>query len=350
MLTEAPALDKNTRVDIANTIFVNEGRGYQLKPAFEQTANDYYDAQPQNRDFNDGQTLGVINQWASDHTDGMIPKLLLPNEFDPTAASYLLNALYFKGAWTLKFPKDSTREESFNGGDKVPIMHLSARLGYHETADYQAVGLPYGNESFRLTVLLPREDKTLDAVLAGMDGATWERLSFFLAGDSVDVKLPRIDTETSLDYADCLAEMGMSNAFVGEGFNNICVDANLVISKIKQVAKVILDEEGTEAAAVTVEAMSESAGPGHETNRPVVRLFHATRPFLYVISEWSTGTIFFIGQYLGISSSKTPDSNGIVTRRLSAPSATIYTLDGRQVTTPQRGHLYIRDGKKFVQP
>ena len=76
MLAEAGTLDNKTKALIANTIFVNEGFGYRLQEDFVKKAGDYYNAQPQNRDFADGETMSVINQWASDHTEGMIPSVL----------------------------------------------------------------------------------------------------------------------------------------------------------------------------------------------------------------------------------------------------------------------------------
>ena len=64
---------------------------------------------------------------------------------------------------------------------------------------------------------------------------------------------------------------------------------------MKQVAKIKLDEEGTEAAAVTVIEVNTTSMPGPSQTIE----FHANRPFLYVISERQSGAIFFIGQYTG---------------------------------------------------
>ena len=94
MLKESNTLDEKTKALIANTIFVNEGCGYRLQEGFVDKVNTYYDAQPQNRDFYDGETMDVINQWASDHTMGMIPTVLDSLTFDPTAVSYLLKGEY----------------------------------------------------------------------------------------------------------------------------------------------------------------------------------------------------------------------------------------------------------------
>lgn len=98
MLAEAPKLDKQTKVMIANNIYFNSDKGYELKPDFVSKAKLYYEADVENRSFTDGQTMNAINQWASDHTEKMINKVLDESSFDPDAVSYLLNAIYFKEA------------------------------------------------------------------------------------------------------------------------------------------------------------------------------------------------------------------------------------------------------------
>ena len=125
--------DEKTKALIANTIFMNEGCGYRLQEGFVDKVNTYYDAQPQNRDFADGETVDVINQWANDHTEGMIPKVLDETTFNPSAVSYLLNALYFRGIWSSPFKKEDTKNEPFGGGDEVPMMRKDdAELLYAE--------------------------------------------------------------------------------------------------------------------------------------------------------------------------------------------------------------------------
>ena len=86
LLTQSPQLDELTKVMIANTIFVN--KNYQLKDDFVNTAKQFYDATPETRDFHDGKTLDVINQWASDHTEKMIEEILNEQSFRPDAVSY----------------------------------------------------------------------------------------------------------------------------------------------------------------------------------------------------------------------------------------------------------------------
>ena len=103
MLSMSSNTDPLTKVMIANNIYVN--KDYELNPNFVQKVRTFYNAEPETRDFEDGQTMDVINQWASDHTEQMIQKVLDEESYDSDAVSYLLNAIYFKGTWTYKFTR-----------------------------------------------------------------------------------------------------------------------------------------------------------------------------------------------------------------------------------------------------
>ena len=187
MLTEAPKLDKLTKVMIANTIYMNQN--YQLKPDFVTKAKDYYDAEPETRNFADGKTMDVINQWASDHTEKMIDKVLNEDEFDPSAVSYLLNAIYFKGAWAEKFDKTNTKDEIFrneiNQETQVPMMHQEHEFNYTEDEDCQALCLPYGNNAYRMTILLPKEGRTVYSLAQKLTTQTWQRYQWM--GTAIDL-------------------------------------------------------------------------------------------------------------------------------------------------------------------
>ena len=346
LLTEASGLDKETKVSIANTIFVNKDQGYELQPAFVEKANEFYDAQPEDRDFNDGQTRDVINQWGSDHTQGMIKEVLKEDEFNPFAVSYLLNALYFKGTWMNKFDPANTREEAFNGGKTVKMMHMpfnewggGEEFLYSENNLYQAIELPYGNGAYAMTVFLPREGKTVADVLEQMDGQSWPHL---FGNAIVDLKLPCFETNTNVDLKPIMKALGMPTAFdrLAAEFPYFCND-DVYIELMKQSAKIKVNEEGTEAAAITVIGVETTGmGPRHVT-------FHATRPFLYIISEKSTGAIFFIGQYAGDGTTGISDLVRSE-ERSEVGKDRYYNLQGQQLQTPPVKGIYIKDGKRVL--
>ena len=298
MLQRSSTLDPLTKVLIANTIYVN--KHFELQPEFVQKAKAFYAAEPETRDFHDGQTMDVINQWASDHTEKMIEKVLDDMSFNPDAVSYLLNAIYFKGSWKKKFDKQLTTRQPFihAGGSEemtyAEMMHQTNTFEYAETNDCQALRLPYGNGMFQMTVLLPKEQtNTLPQVPTAEE---WRQLNQKMDSTLVDVWLPRFETDTDIDLKPIMTKLGMPDAFDSQkaNFRHFC-NVPVFIDLMKQVAKVKLDEEGTEAAAVTVIGIAVTGlGPG-----PQYISFYANHPFLYVISEQQTGAILFIGQYTG---------------------------------------------------
>ena len=297
MLTEAPSLDKLTKLLIAKTIYVD--KGYELKPAFKEKAKTYYDAEPETLDFHDAKTMDVINQWASDHTEKMITDVLDEDSFNPDFVSYLLNATYFKGAWAKKFDKGNTREDTFWGTvgvKKVPMMHQEQQFEYTDDDICQVLRMPYGNGAYSMTILLPLEGKTIKDVLKSMTAKKWNNLKDMETA-LADVMMPRFELSSHLGLNEIMSELGMPTAF-DEGnadFSSFC-DLPTYIGLMKQVARIKVNEEGTEAVAVPVIGMGYKDSLSQEPKRII---FHANRPFLYVISEKSTDAIFFIGQFIG---------------------------------------------------
>ena len=336
-LRMAGVIDTSTKMSLSNTIFVNAGISIQLKSDFTHEANQYYHAYPQARDFYNGETRDVINQWASDHTNGMIQEVLNEEEFNPDATSYLLNALYFKGLWSNPFKRDNTKEEPFYGGGTVPMMHKEyTEMQYAENELCQSVCMPYGNGTYQMRVFLPREGKTLADLLEKLNGKNW-LLEY--RNVEVDLKLPRIETNTNLKLEKIMSALGMPSAFDPNkaDFSNFC-NSPVFIGMMKQVAKIKLDEEGTEAAAVTVIEMDKTAIIDRAE-------FHANRPFLYIINEQSTGIILFIGQYVGENTATTIASPRVAEHTASSP---LYDLQGRRLTGKPSKGVYIQDGKKRV--
>lgn len=303
MLDSIPLLDSLTKVMISNNIYVN--KQYVLKPEFTEAANKYYNAYPETRDFYDEQTLDVINKWASDHTEKMIDKILDENSFNPEAVSYLLNAIYFKGMWTRKFDKKYTdKGEFYHAGNSKEqtikdMMHQTADFSYAENDDYQFLCLPYGNRAFNMKIFLPKvkEAETINALPAVPSIETWQSLNSAMRKVEVELVLPRIETDTDIDLPEIMSALGMPDAFDSDkaDFSGFC-NKDTFIGLMKQVAKIKLDEEGTEAAAVTVIGMNYTAFTPQEKWRVQ---FNANHPFFYVISESSTGAILFMGQYTG---------------------------------------------------
>lgn len=295
LMIESPKLDKSTQLSMANAVVVN--KKIQLQPTFQSVVKKQYDALVASKDFGSPATLSFINQWASDHTQGMVPKIL--ERINPDGVSYLLNALYFKGIWYRQFDKKHTKKEAFTKADgtksQVQMMHQKEQFLIGENEMYQTVVLPYGNGSYEMIVVLPREGKKLSDVLVAMNGKQWKDNLKGTRFAEVDLKLPRFTSVYNRELNDVLKLLGMNAMFDPSKANLTKMSAvSSFVSMVLQKAKIEVDEEGSKAAAFTVvETLTTAAPP----SRPI--MFHANRPFMYAIAEHSTGTIFFMGTYQG---------------------------------------------------
>jgi serpin B len=204
---------------------------------------------------------------------------------------YLINALYFKSKWQSTFDKALTKQEDFTTNDnrtiKVNMMEQLRTAHFYSDRYLQCLEMPYGNEAFSMIVVLPGIDMEIDELIDYMDDKVWQNIvNSQWSEATVWLKLPRFKIECELPLNEPVMNVGMKRIF-GGGFANIS-DAQLNVSEIKQKTFVEVNEEGTEAAAVTVIGVV-GEGPGYYP-------FFANRPFLYLIKEKSTGTILFIGR------------------------------------------------------
>lgn len=297
MLIEKTArLDKAVTVEIANYVAVN--KEFKLNSKFQKSVERDYKAGVESLNFTSPSTLKHINDWCNDRTHGMIPSII--NELDPDAVSYLMNAIYFNGTWKDKFSKEETKQEMFRGYTRdiqyVDMMHRHGEYFYADGDGYSAVSIPYGNGAFRMTVILPTEGSFLRDVMASMDGGKFQALQRSMEKCNVDLKIPRFTTEVDLPLNDIISALGAPLIFSSQADFSQFARGNFYVSKMFQKAKIEVSEEGTKAAAVTAAIMMMSA-VRPEKKRNVV--FHADSPFAYIISENSTGSIYFMGQYTG---------------------------------------------------
>jgi serine protease inhibitor len=133
---------------------------------------------------------------------------------------------------------------------------------------------------------------SLQQVVEKMDKNNWnEWMESFQQVQNVDIKLPRFNYEYEILLNDVLTEMGMGVAFTPEAdFTGINRLGGLLIDYVKHKSFIEVNEEGTEAAAVTVVAIGRTSVGGPEKVQFVVN-----RPFIYAITEKSTGAVLFIG-------------------------------------------------------
>jgi len=143
-----------------------------------------------------------------------------------------------------------------------------------------------------MVLMLGSNGMDIDRLIDFLDDSTWQNIMAKMRGQKVWLKLPRFKTECEMNLVKPLYNIGMRRIFVG-GFTNIS-DGDLAVSVIKQKTFVEVNEEGTEAAAITAIGMEGANFNSNEQLEPVQ--FFADRPFLYLIKERSTGAILFIGR------------------------------------------------------
>lgn len=325
LIDNLPKVDPKVTLDIANAIFLNQN--YTLKSQFQQDMQTYYDAKAEALDFKASETLDHINGWCKEKTNNMIPTIL--DDVDPMMVSYLLNAIYFKADWASKFDQKNTKEETFttdNSTAKLPMMHQNVLIQYIDNGIFSAVKIPYGNGMWNMMVMLPDDGKTTDDIinhlaafdLNGIEGAFCEiedgiatMRSITFSPYEVDLKLPRFETSSDTNDLDTkepdkkkgligiMQKMGIHRAFIDglAEIPNMC-EVPIYIDMMRQKAKIKVNEEGSEAAAVTVVGTKEmSMGP--DTVEYPKATFHANRPFVYCITEASSGVILFVGKFTG---------------------------------------------------
>ncbi|HMR83064.1 MAG TPA: serpin family protein [Niabella sp.] len=292
LLTELPKADPLVKMALANAIFYRNR--FTVETPFLNTMKNTFDAQitglpfiPSDKD--------IINKWASDHTNGKIPKVL--DNFKPEDIMFLLNALYFKGNWRSKFDKKNTKDQPFyleGGGQKtVKMMNQKDTFMLASGSDFTALQMPYGNGQFRATLILPNTGKSLASILNGMSANAWGQLQNSFHTRSVKVGLPKFKLEQEFKLNETLKSMGMLSAFLKnaelEGIGSL---KPLFVDFVKQNTFVAVDEEGTEAAAVTTIGVVTASMPVEPPQ------FVCNRPFGLVISEETSNIILFMGRIM----------------------------------------------------
>lgn len=292
-------LDPRVDFRAANSIWTRQG--FTARPEFLDVNRKYFDAQVAALDFGGPKAVETINGWASDNTNGRIPEIL--KSIGADIVMLLINAIYFKGTWEYEFDRARTAEEPFTlrgGGQRTVSMmrHAGgAYVGYYEGAGFRAVDLPYGGGAYSMTIVLPDAGRDVDSVVAGLSSEAWSALTEGLTRDSVAIAMPKFQLRWDDSLNAVLKALGMEVAFTGQAdLSGIAGNpGDLFISFVKQGTFVDVNEEGTEAAAVTVVGIGIISAGGPP-------MFRVDRPFVFAIRERFSGTILFIGRIMNPTS------------------------------------------------
>jgi serine protease inhibitor len=283
------SLDPKVKVQIANSIWYRFG--FNVEQNFLDVNKDYYDAEVSPLDFSSPAAPGEINGWVSDKTNGKITSIV--DQIPPDAVMYLINAIYFKGIWTNEFDPDNTGNRSFNapeGDISVPFMNLEIPVNYASNDTFSMIELPYGQGNYSMVIMLPAEGKSDADIISSLSAANWDKWIADMTLLKTNISLPKFVFRYENQLNDELSALGMPTAFTDSAdFSGINPVEQLLISRVMHKSYIEVNEEGTEAAAVTsVEVGVTSIG--NEL------WFIADHPFIFAIRERSTGTIMFLGR------------------------------------------------------
>jgi serpin B len=289
------SLDKTVTMEIANSIWYRNT--FPFNQSFLDDGTNYFGATIKPLDFaNVDASLSAINGWVNTQTKGKIPTII--DKIEPENVMFLINAIYFKGSWRERFNPALTQDGTFHavGGDQtVRLMNRHAKMLYTETATYQAVDLPYGDSAFTMTVVLPKTTTTVESLAASLDAVAWQTLTSSLHTGDIDLFLPKVKMSWMRGLIPDLKGLGMIVPFAdGADFTRMSTRGReLYISSVRQKTFVDINEEGTEAAAVTSTGISL-------TSAPITTLMRVDRPFVFVIRERLSGTVLFMGKVVRI--------------------------------------------------
>ena len=279
---------EGVELNVANSLWVSDR--FTLKSRYIRTAGSEYSARVSNLDFSDPASPSVINRWCAENTAGRIDKMI--ENIDPATQMYLLNALYFKGMWTTPFDAANTRKDIFHGNrrdSEVEFMHRTASFPYYIGPEGALLELPYGEGSFVMDIFLPAEGVSAEEFASGLDGEALSTLTGLLQSDRIKVTLPKFKAEYETSLNATLQHLGMRDAFTPSADFSGMSRESLMISEVKQKTFIEVNEEGSEAAAVTsVAVMRTSLAP-----EPLE--FRVDRPFVFLIRERTSGTVLFMG-------------------------------------------------------
>jgi len=286
-------LDPRVEFLLANSIWYRNTMTFGQE--FLDLNREYFDAEVVPLDFNSSDAGDRVNAWVDENTNGKITEIVPAGRLSPDLIMLLLNAIYFKADWTEQFDKSLTKREPFHLRDGSTVStdmmwhSRSVSLRYHRDGGVQIIDLPYGGDAFSMTIIVPDEPQGIDSVMGLLTRDQWNLWVAGLDSEDFIVSMPKFELEYKIRLNDVLKMLGMEVAFCDGGpadFSRLHPAA--CISFVDHKTYVKVDEEGTEAAAVTAVGMgATSVGP-----LPVI----VNRPFVFAIRERYSGTVLFMGK------------------------------------------------------
>ncbi|KAH6936909.1 hypothetical protein HPB50_024072 [Hyalomma asiaticum] len=299
-LEAARDLPHEYTLDIANAAVAQEG--YGVLPNFTEALMSSFGAEYLQADFSKkGQeAIDKINKWVSEKTHGKV-RSLFEEPPDFSTRLILLNAVYYKGTWLYEFNKARTKPRSFyNGGVTkvlVPMMKMKSTLNhtFDATLNADVVDLPYVGNDIAMTILLPSERNGIEHLKSALTIQNLEKAIARMYPKDMKLKFPKFKMDTKYTLKPTLESLGIRKIFSADAdLSGISGAKNLYVSDVLHKAVLEVNEEGSEAAAVTGFVIQLRTA-AFVTPPPLPKVY-VDHPFIFLIRNVHTNTMMFLGE------------------------------------------------------
>jgi len=298
LLLSYAELKKNltSNIELANVIFADEST--EVKDSYEDILNESFLTSTQRVNYSDTvESADIINNWVTDKTNNLIKDLVSPNSFSPTTRMMLLNAVYFKANWQLPFQKAHTSTAKFFvSKDKfvnADMMFLddSIYYGQYKDLESQIISLQYEDPNFTMMIFLPDSDSGLQTLSQKLKQKNLTQIHNSLNPREMLLRLPKFQTGYKTELVSAFQLLGVSDIFAADSADLAGITPEPVfISDIIHQTKIEVNEEGSEAAAVTgIQIDIRSGG-----SSPI--MLNINKPFFFVIQDLKNNIPLFMGK------------------------------------------------------
>lgn len=295
--------DLGYQLNVANALFAHKGTHFLT--AFKKIAQDNYEAKLQAVDFEvPDSALESINDWVSKKTLGKIPTIMEEGDINASTRLVLANACYFQGDWVYPFRERMTHPAPFHKDDGTSsdarYLHQNTFFPYYEDDALQAVALPFARQAtnqpfLECLLILPKKGKVSELEKQ----LTIEKIDAILRtskSELIDLSVPKFCFSKRLSLNDPLKALGMTLPFTyGADFSKIDGIKDLFLNEVLHETYFSFHENGVTAASATTSSIGVTALPPRVEPATV---FHANHPFLFMIVDYHSRGILFMGRVM----------------------------------------------------
>lgn len=280
---------------ISNAIWFNKGA--KIKEEYRNAVNQKYFSDFLQTDFNDQvSAVSDINSWVSQKTNRKINEIIDVSNIDSTTQLLISNAVYFKGEWLHKFDRQKTISDNFftNSQEqyRAVFMNMTENIQYYENNIFQFISKPYKDAHLSFCIVLPKDIFGLEEVEKTFNTDSLQSILNNISSTRTLLYLPKFNMESSYELSTALKQIGLQTAFSNEAdFSGITEGVPLNLELILHKTIIEFDEEKTEAAAATAQAI-------YITGTPTYKVFKADHPFMFFVIDNRSKAIVFMGRYM----------------------------------------------------